>query len=418
MHSNFLKQKVVAPDDLLLDPNNPRLVNCESTHLRVSDEDALNCQDLLRAKFTQASAAESDEGEITTDIGTLYSSMIRIGYVAIDRIVVRYVEPFRKYIVVEGNRRVSTIKLILEKAANGLLTDRGEQSERKLFEKVKDSFEKLEVLELQTKGLSKEEIDRTVDIILGLRHFGSVLDWKPLNRAFNAYKNYMSIDPPLKKFVFESKRVKEVATRLSVSEIIVKKYLETYIVFKQISDQNSDIRDDNYSLIEAALPLRKYSVGGNYFVRNEATYEFDDVSLERLIGLCQFDKRNSGVDSDSLIISDPKKFSVLAKMLKEAEGNKFAGIRERAASLAEAVRRGETENTGENQDSLVMPLDKAYQLLRAEINANHWVAELKKLLEKQEKHLPIDGYHGEGNHLLKKQELENVFKNIRILFEL
>jgi hypothetical protein len=415
VHNSFLKQIKVSPDDLLLDPNNPRLVDCLDMTPKINDEDILSKQAYLKGKFTQSNKSEEADGESTTDIGSLYESMIQIGYVAIDRIVVRYVEQLHKYVVVEGNRRVSTIKLILEKAAMGLLKDRGENSERKLFEKNKDSFKVLEVLELKTRGLTKDEIDKRVDIILGLRHFGSVLDWKPLNRAFNAYKNYINIDPPLQKFVFEKRRLKEVATRLSISQHEVKKALETYIVFKQVADQNSDIRDDNYSLIEAALPLCNY---GNYFNRNESTYEFDDISLEKLVALCQFDRRNSGVHSNALIIPEPKKFAVLGKLLREAAENKLSGIRERAASLAEAVRRGEIEESNENAGSLVMPVDKAYSLLRAEIIFNQWVPELKKLLDKQRDKLPIDKYDGEGSHLLKKQELEKTLKNIRKFFDL
>jgi hypothetical protein len=412
MNNNDLKQIRLTPDDLLLDPNNPRLVQKITVSEKVADKDILSHQDAVKAQFARKGSNEADE---FTDISDLFDSMIRIGYVAIDRIVVRHIESLDKYVVVEGNRRVSTIKLIRDKAENDLLADRGDDSEKKQYEAVRESFEELDVLELKTKGLSEEEIEKRIDIILGLRHFGSVLDWKPLNRAFNAYKNYMATEPPLEQFVFEKKRLKNVASRLSIPERKVRQALETYVVFKQLSELTPHIREDHYSLIEAALPLRGF---GKYFERNESTYEFDDVSLEKLMELCQFEKREAAGISKSIIIPEPKKFGVLGKILRESVDNNSSAIRDRASALAEAVRRGEVEESGENPGQLVMPVDKAYSLLRAEVVRLEWVPTLQKMLDKQAEELPIDQYDGEGNHLMKKMDLEQSIRNLRVIFGL
>jgi hypothetical protein len=412
MQNNYLKQISLSPEDLLLDPNNPRLVQKLAVSDKVADKDVLSHQDAIKAQFAKRGSSESDE---FTDISDLFDSMIRIGYVAIDRIVVRYIETLNKYVVIEGNRRVSTIKLIRERAEKGLLADRGDDSEKKQYESVRESFEQLEVLELKTKGLSNEELERRIDIILGLRHFGSVLDWKPLNRAFNAYKNYMAIEPPLERFVFEKKRLKDVASRLSISEGKVKKALETYVVFKQLSELTPHIREDHYSLIEAALPLKGFN---KYFDRNESTYEFDDVSLEKLMELCQFEKRETSGNSSAIIIPEPKKFGVLGKILKESVDNESSAIRDRAVALAEAVKRGEIVESGENAGELVMPVDRAYSLLRSEIVRLEWVPTLQKMLNKQAEELPIEAYDGVGNHLMKKMELEQSIRNLRVIFNL
>jgi hypothetical protein len=411
MQSNHLKQITLSPEDLLLDPNNPRLVQKIGVSEKVPDHDFLSRQEGIKAQFAKKGSSESEE---FTDISDLFDSMIRIGYVAIDRIVVRHIETLDKYVVIEGNRRVSTIKLIREKAAKGELSDRGEDSERKQYEAVSESFERLEVLELKTKGLTEEEIENSIDIILGLRHFGSVLDWKPLNRSFNAYKNYMSVEPPLERFVFEKKRLKDVATRLSISEGKVKKSLETYVVFKQLSELTPHIRGDHYSLIEAALPLRGYN---KYFERNDSTYEFNDVSLEKLMELCQFEKRDTS-KSSSVIIPEPKKFGVLGKILKVSVDDYPSAIRDRASALAEAVKRGEILESGDNIGDLIMPVDKAYSLLRSEILRGEWVLTLQKMLDKQEIELPIEKYDGEGNHLMQKLVLEQNIRNLRVIFGL
>lgn len=412
MNNNYLKQITLTPDDLLLDPNNPRLVRKIAATQKVADKDVLSTQDAVKAQFAKKPTVEADE---FTDISDLFDSMIRIGYVAIDRIVVRHIETLDKYVVIEGNRRVSTIKLIRDRAEKGLLADRGDDSEKKRYEAVKESFEQLKVLELKTKGLNEDEIDRRIDVILGLRHFGSVLDWKPLNRAFNAYKNYMAIEPPLEQFVFDKKRLKDVASRLSVSEGKVMKALETYVVFKQLAELATHIHEDHYSLIEAALPLRSFN---NYFERDESTRKFTDVSLEKLMELCQFEQRDNSTNSKGIIIPEPKKFGVLGKILKEAAENESPAIRERAVALAEAVRRGDVEEAGDHAGELVMPVDKAHFLLRAEIIRKDWVRTLREMLDKQKKELPVNKYDNEGNHLMKKIDLEKSIRNLRVIFDL
>src|SRR5262245_23000824 len=110
--SSMLKQISVCPDDLFLDPNNPRLVQDLNFGAKVPDSEVPGRQQQIRDLFAKRGQAEGDE---FFDITDLYDSMIRIGYVGIDRIVVREFDR-GKYLVVEGNRRVSTIKLIRERA--------------------------------------------------------------------------------------------------------------------------------------------------------------------------------------------------------------------------------------------------------------------------------------------------------------
>lgn len=415
-----LKPITLTPDDLLLDPNNPRLAQVTNHVTHVPDEEIEDHQERIRGYFTLKRGKSEDEEAIdveeATDITNLYESMIRIGYVSIDRIVVRQIPSVNKYVVIEGNRRVSTIKLIRDRAAKGQLIDGGNDSERKKYESVKESLEELKVLELRTTGLSKSDVERQIDVILGLRHFGSVLDWKPLNRAFNILKNYLAIEPPLDSFRLEPLRLKDVASRLSISKGNVKKALETLVVFMQLRELAPQIREEHYSLVEQALPLKRYN---QYFVQDAMTFAFDATSLEKLLELCQFEERNLKTNSDGLIISDPKQFGVLGKILKiSVDYNQPSAIRHQAANLAEEVRRGEIEQFGPNAGKLVMPVDKAYSLLKAEMVQREWVATLLKKLDKQESELPFEKYDGTGNHLMKKNQLEQEIRNHRRMFGL
>ena len=89
-----LNEISVALKDLLLDPNNPRFLSSTSTATHVADKKAGEeaVQKTLMRKFTPSSApavSEEDGSQEATDIQDLRDSMLRIGYVAIDKIVVR-----------------------------------------------------------------------------------------------------------------------------------------------------------------------------------------------------------------------------------------------------------------------------------------------------------------------------------------
>jgi hypothetical protein len=399
--SSMLKQISVCPDDLFLDPNNPRLVQDLNFGAKVPDAEVPGRQQRIRDLFAKRSHAEGDE---FFDITDLYDSMIRIGYVGIDRIVVREFDR-GMYLVVEGNRRVSTIKLIRERAKKMEL----KEAELEKYKEVSKSFESLEVLLLKTSGLSSQEIDERISVILGLRHFGSVLDWKPINRAYNAYQNYMQVDPPLNTFVFDNKRVVDVASRLSVSRSEVKKALQTYLAYRQLGEIDHAVEADHYSLIEAGIGLGRFG----YLHSDPSSFSLDDASASKLIELCQFDRRKDEKGEGTLIISEPKKFNVLGKILKISIDHENETIRQRARELVAAVERGELdEETGQ----LVMDVDKALSLLTAEIYRREWVASVTELLDRQGRELPVSAYDGEGNHLLAKEELEKAIVHLRTIF--
>jgi hypothetical protein len=403
--STILKRISVTPDDLLLDPNNPRLIQDLHFGDRCPDVEVLRRQGRIEQMF--ATRSRGDTSDEFTDISDLYDSMKRIGYVGIDRIVVRELSGLNKYLVIEGNRRVSTIKLIRKRAEKAI----PELSEADLanYKTIKDSFENIDVLVLKTQGLTQDEIDHRVSVILGLRHFGSVQDWKPINRAFNAYQNYMGTAPPLHEFEFKNQRVMDVASRLSVSKSQVKKSLQTYIVYRQLTKIDSAIEDDHYSLVEAGLGLCSYG----YFRQDSSTFTLTDSSLSKLVDLCQFDRRKEDKGKNALIISEPKKFKVLGRILKIAAVHDNETIRIRAQELVTAVEQGEID---QQSGELVMSVDKALSLLVAEINRKEWVDTVNKLLDEQTEKIPLEQYDGEGNHLLAKEQLEMTIIHLRTIF--
>ena len=304
----------------------------------------------------------------------------------------------------EGNRRTSAIKRILKNAKKFTHAD------LQKFDEIKNTFDEIDVLHLKTKGLSDEEVEERISIMLGLRHFGSVLDWEPINRAFNAYQNYMNLEPALSEFKFDNTRCTEVANQLAVSPTKVKAALKTYVTYIQLTEINTSVEEEHYSLISAAIPLAtKYK----YFDQDPDNYKFSEDSLSRLQTLCQFeDRRSLRGQTEKLIVPEPKSFNRLGKLLKQKEKHKNEAIRKRAEQLINLVEAAETDDDG----TLEMTIDRANSLLTTEVNRKEWVDEVGKLLEKRHNELPFDKYDGEGNHLKAKEQLEESIVHLRKIF--
>lgn len=110
----MLKEITVSIDELLLDPNNPRFISGLEVIANTPEDqlDKPETQNRVLKQF-QTRAKGDDPDFDVTNIKDLYDSMLRIGFVGIDRPVVRKVQGTSKYLVLEGNRRVATIKTIL-----------------------------------------------------------------------------------------------------------------------------------------------------------------------------------------------------------------------------------------------------------------------------------------------------------------
>ena len=101
---------------------------------------------------------------------TLVDSIKRVGFLKIDRIVVRKISS-EIYIVVEGNRRLAAIKTILGEVRRKVLV---------LPDAVFDTLIEIEVLELNVTG---ESAVKATSLIQGIRHILGVRSWGPYQQG-------------------------------------------------------------------------------------------------------------------------------------------------------------------------------------------------------------------------------------------
>ena len=387
----------VSLDDLLLDPNNPRLVRKPHEGTLVPDKLIEQQQQEILERF------DRDGGSGLIDISDLYDSMRRLGYVGIDQMVVRELVGSTKYVVVEGNRRVSTLKKLVQEYQEGRLGT--------LTEEILTSFSKLRVMKLLTENLPESEIQRRLSVILGLRHHGSLLEWEPLPKAHNIYIHYMNLQASKTDFEWEPESAREVASMLSVKYNVVRQSLRTYIAYLQLS-KRTKVRSDYYSLIQAAVTNRNLT-SYDYINIHKSSFRLTSDSVERMMKICQFNKRHN-LTTEQKIIPRPQVFSQLGRIVERAHRAKQLTVRTLAAALLEEI---ESEELDDKQE-LKTTVEDAWVELRAFEARLQWVVSLNELLRRQKEELPFDAYLGEGNDKLEKDNLMKLLTRFRAILDL
>jgi len=275
---NLEEESLIKISDLLLDPNNPRF----SKHLdditpveRVEDEDI------------QASAyAQMNDPINHFQVDELVEAIMADGFIQVDKIFVKKINS--KYLIIEGNRRITAIKKILKNNENKvkgfeLLDDQGKA--------LKNQLLKIPCIVIDTTKKGAEDMVRK---ILGLRHHGSILPWKPLPAAFNLYQEYMAehcsrdIDKAKnpENFLYSPTVAKKVSAMFSVRLSDVREKIRLYRVYLQLLEASRNhphvVSSDSFSMIEETLGRTALR---NYFEYDENKSIFSEEGIEKILDL-------------------------------------------------------------------------------------------------------------------------------------
>ena len=417
-----LKSKEVNYSDLLLDPNNPRLATCFSEYEGFDSSDLVACQsrieglfgvppertDVQRETDKLVSADQNNDEEESEDdffsIKDIKDSIRRIGFVGIQNIIVREHPESSKYIVLEGNRRVASIRSVLREHENAIIG----QTNYIEDESILNSLKTIQVMVFDTKGRSEDIIQNEISTMLGLRHYGSQLNWELLPRAKNIYDEYMRLLNG-EKFKYTSHYGSKVAATLAIGATEVKKLLKGYLCYKQLASE-FDVKPHHFSLILAGAETPGLQLKGHeYFEIDKSTFELDGDTPEKFDVVCQFSDRDTkGFEK---IIKDPKQFKKLGQIMKDSVTATEDTVRGMATGFFEEVINGET------------PLEDVYTQLLAFKKRQMWVPELKKLLEKQEQDegkcgdLAIEKYIGQGQQRKYLESLIQLINRFKLLID-
>lgn len=299
-----LEEISVDPMKLILDPNNPRLIT-KSDDLK----DPGSAVDLV---------AETTERMKSGDfhINEIRDSIKANGWIPIDYIFVRKIDGEDRYLVLEGNRRVTAVRSLL--------------SEDDLKPELRKSLSEIQVMEI-VDDLSESEIRKKITYLLGVRHHGALKKWSPFAQAHNIYKRYMEVIGQ-KEFSWNADVAERIASALSISVKEVQGRLRVYMAMKQISEtdaiKNSDdpnvaMKDHYYSVCEEVVSNpKRYS---SYIAQDQDGFGLDSESQQRMINLCHFDQPSR----DGAPISNPQEWRKLHEILKDPDPEKRVEMLER-----------------------------------------------------------------------------------------
>lgn len=272
--NNLLVEKEISVDDLLLDPNNPRF---SKHHDEITPPDKFEAEDVQEDAYKRMTDPKNN-----FEIEVLLAAIMADGFINVDKIFVRQIA--EKYLVIEGNRRVTAIKKLLKNHANHV---KGYDIEETLLKQIT----KLPCVLINVDGTESEE---QVQKILGLRHHGSILPWKPLPAAFNLYQKYMALfctqnnSDPINQdnFLYEPVVAKKVAAIFSVKWTSVREQIKLYRVYLQlleVSHRHPSVESpDSFSMIEETLskPILR-----QYFEYDDNKSVFSDEGAEKVLDL-------------------------------------------------------------------------------------------------------------------------------------
>jgi hypothetical protein len=154
------KEEQLPSNELLFDPNNFRFQDLDGF--------VYAAEDRFHEESVQARAF--DRLRKDENLVALKKSILRNGYLAVERIVVRpYTHIDKRWVVVEGNRRLAAVKWILEDQAAGVTVDSG----------VLESIQTLPVIIVE----HEEANEAFRASLMGIRHVSGIKQWGGYQRA-------------------------------------------------------------------------------------------------------------------------------------------------------------------------------------------------------------------------------------------
>lgn len=217
-----LKTETVELSKLFLNPNNPRIMG-KKRNDKIEDN-----------RINEDKIQEAVKKEIVIEgISDLVEKIKRHGFLTIDRIVVRPIkESTDEYVVLEGNRRVTTLKKLYEDHSHGIKT------------LDQDLLTSITVFEVLVYSGNDDEIEW---ILQGMRHINGIKEWGPLQQS---------------RFLAEMQKKKNLTpTQLdeltSLGRNTISNKIRSYNAWEYTRENyHGDIKEEHYSLFQEAVFAR------------------------------------------------------------------------------------------------------------------------------------------------------------------
>jgi len=288
----------VEVSKLVPDPNNPRFTT--------SEEDIVKPSKIMDKAITGETFRKlSPKGDDPFKIEELCQSIRENGWQPVDAMFVRRLEGTdERYVVLEGNRRLTAI--------NQLLADKNLKVE------LRASISEIEVLEILADGQDEATLRNQITYLLGVRHHGSLKRWSAFAQAANIYQHYKEFGQTGNDgFTWNQDVAAEVASSLSISTGTVRDRLRVFIAMRQIGSipavaNGGEIHDRHYSLVEEGLKRKDLK---EFLPQDDTTFALHQETADRFVKLCHFDQP----DRQGSPIKDPREWRPLGKILADED---------------------------------------------------------------------------------------------------
>ena len=305
-----LKDIEIAPNKLLLDPENPRIV------LKTERAVSYTPQQLASPEIQDYILSVIDKAEF--HVADLLESIERDGFLDHgNRMILERVDGTASYLVLEGNRRLTAIKHLL-------------RDQESLSPHVLDSLGTLKAQELVLTGKGGYQREEVVFKLLGMLHLEGQLDWGAMERAFYIYRAYMFEYGKYydSGFWYDVDCSRECGKTLDMKPRSVRTELAAYRVYAQLREEGYTVKEDHYSLI--SLAVRTRGLNYEYFELDDESLELSNKGLERFNLLCLDDERP---------VHNPGDFKNVAKVFREGTPYEMELIETGALPLDGIVER-------------------------------------------------------------------------------
>lgn len=306
-------------NNIFLDPNNPRFWS-QSNRSIVRDKNIID-----EKKQTVAKQEIDKHG-----IEDLYNSILRNGFLLLDRIVVRPITGLEdKYVVVEGNRRFRSLTKLRNDIDNDEIS--GEEVDENLLKRLYEQTRKIEVLIYNGDG--KDDISW---MLQGIRHISGIRSWEPAQRA-------KLVAEQVEK---ENKKLGVVGQQFGLSAQATGRLYRTYKALLQMrmhEEYSEKARNDYFSLFEEVL---RSSAMKEWLSWNENERCFKSVNnLNRFYSWITPDEEHKDVRR----INDPKQIKSISYLIENHHHSLVNDFENHILTIEEA-RVKATENDPKPKD--------------------------------------------------------------------
>ena len=306
MYADQLKEATLRFKQIFLDPNNPRFWTEKNTrNVPDSKIPKLNIQIKALDKIR------------SFGIDELRDSILRNGFLPLDRIVVRPVnDNKKKFVIVEGNRRFAALTVLRREIEESTVNEEGINDD--YLEKLLRDTNHLDVL-----IYGGAEVHDISWLLQGIRHISGILKWAPAQRARLVAEQIDDNDLGFKA----------AGQTFGLSAQAVGRLYRAFKALEQMRDDeeySSKAKNDYFTLFEETIRNKDVR---EWLGWNNDSWRFEkDASLKQFYSWISEDEEHN----NDRRIHDPRQIKVLGYLISDGQRTLLSQIDQYDITIEEA----------------------------------------------------------------------------------